>query len=328
MRHLLPYAQLVRLPNTFTAMADIILGALATGFLSARGSWLAKRLFAEEKSDLASVGQEMRSWGLLLCLLIASTFLYWSGMIWNDYFDLDQDRKERPGRPLASGRVTLGTARLLAAGLMIGGLLLTCLADCCSPTGRWISLPIALTLVICIFLYDGVLKATFAGPILMGLCRSMNILLGLSILGVWPDFWGWLIAIIIGIYIGGVTWFARTEASVSSQPILIGAAIAMLTSLLLALTVPALALERTTDAQPSRLFPYLLAAFGCYLGVAVIAAIRRPDPNRVQSAIKRAILGLVVLDALLASAFVGSFGLLLAALLIPGLFLGRWLYST
>jgi 4-hydroxybenzoate polyprenyltransferase len=307
MRHLLPYAQLVRLPNTFTAMADIFLGALATGLLLERPA-------------------------KFLCLLIASTLLYWSGMVWNDYFDLDQDRKERPGRPLASGRVSLRAAVWMGIGFMVMGVALAGIADWQYADKvneiRFRSLPISMLLVISIFLYDGMLKSTFAGPILMGLCRSLNILLGLSILGAWPDFWGWLLAIIVGIYIGGVTWFARTEAQVSSQPMLIGAAIAMLISLLLALTVPALALEKTTDAQPSRLFPYLLAGFGCYLGVAVIAAIRRPDPNSVQSVIKRAILGLVVLDALLASAFVGSFGLLLAALLIPGLFLGRWLYST
>jgi len=348
MRHLLPYAQLVRLPNTFTAMADVFLGALATGFLSDRGrwflnwlvtllpEWLVKMLetnfpagyISKADAPMASAGAEFRHWCMFFCLLAASTFLYWSGMVWNDYFDLDQDRKERPGRPLASGRVSLRAAVRLAVGLMVFGLLLTLAADFLSETGRWRSLPIALALVASIFLYDGLLKTTFAGPIVMGLCRSLNILLGLSILGAWPPFWGWLLAIIVGIYIGGVTWFARTEAHTSRQPMLIGAAIAMLISLLLALTVPALALERTTDAQPSRLFPYLLAAFGCYLGAAVIAAIRRPDPNRVQSAIKRAILGLVVLDALLASAFVGSFGLLLAALLIPSLFLGRWLYST
>src|SRR5271170_6826191 len=73
-----PYAQLVRLPNTFTAMADICLGALAAGILLER-------------------------WPVFVCLLVASTLLYWSGMVWNDYFDLEQDRKERPGRPLASG---------------------------------------------------------------------------------------------------------------------------------------------------------------------------------------------------------------------------------
>jgi 4-hydroxybenzoate polyprenyltransferase len=329
MNSLLPYAQLVRLPNTFTALADILLGALATRFLSDRGSWFLKSLFGDDKSGLANISQEMRNWCLLFCLLTASTFLYWSGMIWNDYFDLDQDRKERPGRPLASGRVSPRTARLLAGALMGAGVLLAALADFLSPTGRWVSTPIAVALVISIFLYDGVLKATFAGPIVMGLCRSLNILLGLSVVGAWPPFWGWLIAIVIGIYIGGVTWFARTEATVSSQPMLVGAAIAILASLLLALTVPALALESPRgEYEPSRLFLYLLTLFGAYLGVAVIAAIRRPDPTQVQPVVKRAILGLVVLDALLASAFVGSFGLLLAVLVIPGLFLGRWLYST
>jgi 4-hydroxybenzoate polyprenyltransferase len=305
MRHLLPYAQLVRLPNTFTAMADIFLGALATGLF-------------------------LQRWYVLLCLLGASTMLYWSGMIWNDYFDLDQDRKERPGRPLASGRVSLRAAALLASGLMVGGLLMALLAGIrIEENGlvlRWGSFAIAAVLVIAIFLYDGILKATFAGPILMGLCRSLNILLGLSILGASIPFSGWLIALIIGVYIGGVTWFARTEARVSSQPMLIGAAIAMLVSLLLALTVPAL--QAKDGYYPSNLFPYLLALFGCYLGVAVIAAIRRPDPSRVQPVIQRAILGLVVLDALFASAFVGTLGLLLVVLLIPGLFLGRWMYST
>lgn len=303
MMRILPYAQLVRLPNTFTAWADILLGALATGML-------------------------FRRFSVFLCLLVASTCLYWSGMIWNDYFDIDQDRKERPGRPLASGRISLRTAYWLAAGLMFAGLAFAFLGDCLIELGRVRSLVIAGLLVIAIFLYDGMLKATFAGPVMMGLCRFLNVLLGLSIFGASLPFWGWLLALIVGIYIGGVTWFARTEAQTSSQPMLIGAASAMLVALVLALTVPALALETTSDREPSGFFPYLLALFGGYLGIAVLAAIRRPDPSRVQPVIKRAILGLVVLDALLASAFVGSFGLLLAVLLIPGMILGRWLYST
>jgi 4-hydroxybenzoate polyprenyltransferase len=342
MRFLLPYAQLVRLPNTFTVIADIFLGALATGFLSGRGRWFLAALGSQvpeslrkwlpasfsSTTEVASVGAEFKQWCMLGCLMFASIFLYWSGMIWNDYFDLDQDRKERPGRPLASGRVTMRTAVYLAFGLMAAGLLLAFTADRLSPTGRWIAFPIAATLVAAIFLYDGLVKATIAGPIAMGLCRSLNILLGLSIVGEWPPFTGWLIALIVGIYIGGVTWFARTEARDSSRSMLIGAAIAMLISLVLSLAVPALVVERTSDLEPSRLFPYLLAGFGCYLGVAVIAAIRRPEPSRVQTVIVRAIMGLVVLDALLASAFVGSIGLLLVVLLIPGLVLGRWLYST
>jgi 4-hydroxybenzoate polyprenyltransferase len=309
MKQLLPYAQLVRLPNTFTAMADIALGALATGLILSR-------------------------WYVFLCLLTASTLLYWSGMIWNDLFDVTQDRKERPSRPLACGNVPMRTAFLLASACMVAALLLAGLADLLSAHAaetsiRFRSLPIAVMLVIAIFLYDGVFKASFAGPILMGTCRFLNILLGLSILGAWPPPWGWLVALVIGIYIAGVTWFARTEAQTSSKPVLIAAAIVMLISLLLALTVPAVALE-ASDAEfhPSRFFPYLLAIFGGYLGIAVLRAIRRPDPLRVQPVIKRAVMGLVILDALLVSAFVGSFGLILVILLIPGIILGRWLYST
>lgn len=309
MRNLLPFAQLVRLPNTFTAMADIFFGALVTGLILSR-------------------------WYVFFCLLGASTLLYWSGMIWNDYFDVAQDRRERPDRPLACGAVSMRTAFWLACGCMIGGLALAVLADALSAHAADVpmrprALPIAVMLVLAILLYDGVFKLTMAGPILMGLCRSLNILLGLTILGTWPPAWGWLVALVIGVYIAGVTWFARTEAQPSSQPVLIGAAVVMLIGLLLALAVPALALEaRDGEYYPSRLFPYLLALFGGYVGIAVLRAIRRPDPLRVQPAVKRAVLGLVVLDALLVSAFVGTIGLLLAVLLIPGIILGRWVYST
>jgi 4-hydroxybenzoate polyprenyltransferase len=307
MNRMLPYARLVRLPNTFTAQADIFLGALATGFLLSR-------------------------WNVLLCLLAASTLLYWSGMVWNDYFDLDQDRLERPGRPLAAGHVPLRVAFWLGVGLMLGGLLMALVACLFIETDvlaiRWRPLMVAGALVIAILLYDGVWKATWAGPVLMGLCRFLNVLLGLSILAGPLPFWGWLLALIVGTYIAGVTWFARTEARTSNQPMLIAAALVILASLTLALTMPALALETTPHAQVSRFFPYLLAAFGVYLGIAVLRAINRPDPNRVQPAVKRAVLGLIVLDALMASAFVDSLGLLLVVLLIPGMILGRWLYST
>ena len=82
------------------------------------------------------------------------------------------------------------------------------------------------------------------------------------------------------------------------------------------------------NIDTSLFFPYLLVAFAFYLGLAVVPAIRSPAPSRVQSAVKRALLGLVLLDALLASSLVGSFGLLLAVLILPGIYLGRWLYST
>ena len=165
----------------------------------------------------------------------------------------------------------------------------------------------------------------------MGSCRFLNVLLGLTVLGNFPPAWSLLLAAVVGIYVTGVTLFARTEATTSNPADLTTAAAVIGGSLLLALAVPALAQARPDDVREfssSLLFPYLLVAFAFYLGLAVMRAIRKPAPNHVQSAVKRALLGLVLLDALLASSVVGTLGLLLALLLLPGIYLGRWLYST
>ncbi len=305
MRSWLAYAQLVRLPNAFTAVADIVLGALVTGAL-ATAAYL----------------------GPFVCLLIASTLLYWAGMIWNDYFDLDEDRRDRPGRPLPSGRIGVGAAVGLGLTFLAGGVLFALLADLQAESVRFVSTSIAVCLVVAILLYDGALKETWLGPFVMGGCRFLNILLGLSVVGDFPPVWGLLLAAVVGLYIAGVTLFARTEARESNATDLTAAAAVIGGSLLLALAVPALAQARLADVTTSTLFPYLLVAFGFYLGLAVVPAIRTPVPRRVQSAVKRALLGLVLLDALLASSLVGTLGLLLALLLLPGLYLGRWVYST
>lgn len=293
---MLDFARLVRLPNAFTAMADICLGALVTGALP-------ERLVP------------------FLCLLVASTLLYSAGMVWNDYFDLDQDKRERPFRPLASGRVSLGLAAVLGSVLMVLGLAFAFLAA--RP-----AFYLGLALVAAIFLYDGVLKKTWAGPVLMGACRFFNVLLGLAVTGQAPGTWCVALALVVGIYIAGVTWFARTEAHVSNRNLLMIGAGLMLAGLLFALTVPPLAEAGGLEAHTAMAFPYLLAGFGYFVGSAVVPAIRQPIPQRVQAAVKRAVLGLVLLDAILATALVGLGGLVLVLLLVPARLLGRWVYST
>jgi 4-hydroxybenzoate polyprenyltransferase len=303
MKSLIPYAQLVRLPNVFTAMADIVLGYLVMLSLGAR-------------------------FGAFLCLLIASTLLYWAGMIWNDYFDLHEDRRDRPGRPLPSGRVAVSTAVWLGLGFFAGGVLFAFLADLQAAELHYVSTSIAVCLVVAILLYDGALKGTLVGPLVMGSCRFLNILLGLSVIGEFPPVWGLLMAAVVGLYVSGVTLFSRMEAKTSNPADLRVAAAVIAGSLVLALAVPSLAQARGADVTATPLFPYLLVVFAFVLGLAVVPAIRSPVPIRVQAAVKRALLGLVVLDALLASSLVGIFGLLLALLVLPGIYLGRWLYST
>jgi 4-hydroxybenzoate polyprenyltransferase len=175
-------------------------------------------------------------------------------------------------------------------------------------------------------MYDGWLKRTWAGPIAMGLCRFLNVLLGLSLSEI--EGWGVLLALVVGIYIAGVTWFARKEAGDSNPKLLLAAAGVMLAGLLLSLAVPAAANAAGLPHSTSPLFPYLVAGLGFYVGFPVIRAIENPSPARVQTAVKQAVLGLILLDTVLATALAGTLGILLALLLVPALYLGKWVYST
>src|SRR5947199_1133016 len=135
----LAYAQLVRLPNVFTALADIGMAALVSRALPAYAA-------------------------AVVLLLLASSCLYCAGMVWNDYFDQEQDRRERPFRPLPSGRASPGEAVRLAGGLMAAG------AGCAFLAGST-SFTISLLLIGAVLLYDCCLKRFWAGPIGMGVCR-------------------------------------------------------------------------------------------------------------------------------------------------------------
>src|SRR5438067_1880654 len=151
---LLPIARLLRLPNVFTAFADIPLGLCATVALS-------------KSLDDTFV------WKAAL-LLAASGCLYLAGMVWNDYFDYEEDKRDRPFRPIPSGRVSLRTAFWI-------GLVLLCVGwSCAAVTGKAGAL-IGLALVAAILAYDARIKRTQFGPLGMALCRFLNVLLGLSL---------------------------------------------------------------------------------------------------------------------------------------------------
>ena len=303
------YAQLVRLPNVFTAFADIALGVLATWQLT------------PEAFDKAWL------WNAL-CLLAASGCLYCGGMVWNDVFDLEQDKRERPFRPIPSGRVSRSAAAMFGVLLLAGGIGWSFLAGW--REGGWHRAPFltACILTVVILLYDRWLKRTWAGPLGMASCRFLNVLLGCSLAGNlgWP--WSVHLAMVVGTYIAGVTWFARSEARTSNRTALAGAAGVMAAGLLLALPAPVIASEFHLAPRTSFVFPYLLVALAFLIGFPVSKAISRPTPNHVQQAVKQTIMGLVVLDAALATALAGTIGLTILILLLPALYLGRWIYST
>lgn len=307
---LLAFAQLLRLPNVFTAFADIALAACV--------------VLAFNPAHVPAA-----FWGCFALLLLASGFLYLSGMVWNDVFDRNIDADERPFRPIPSGRVTVGIAVVLGILLMVLGVTFEGLST--APVGvTWNaeSFTLALVLVVSIFLYDAWLKHTWAGPVAMGWCRAANVALGLTLLGSLPadvePLTTRLLPAVVGIYIVAVTVLARNEAQTSRRGMLLLAAVLFVASFVMALFVRA----GLSGGYGSVLFPYLLVSFGFWIGLPIARAYRKPGPREVQRAVKRCILGLIVYDAILATAFIGLPGLLVLLLLPPALLLGKWVYST
>lgn len=312
------YLQLVRLPALFTAMADIFLGYLLTH-------------------------RTLQPTDGFVKLLIASSGLYLAGMVFNDVFDRKIDAEERPFRPIPSGRVPLKSATILGFLLVGTGLVAAWLAGTQS-------LLVALVLTAFIFLYDGLLKGTFAGPIAMGCCRIFNVLLGASFIDPAGHFamnlaWGDLrlppvlarpqlpAAIALGIYVIGVTWFARQEAQRSSR-IQLGGATAVINlglgSLALLITgVPGL-LRPWLGLAESQGVLFALLVIALILNRRLIVAIVNPVPEKVQPAVKTLLLSIIFLDAILVFFHTNSPGhaTMTAALILPALVLGRWVFVT
>ncbi|MEX0613912.1 MAG: UbiA family prenyltransferase, partial [Pirellulales bacterium] len=184
------WLKLLRLPNVFTAVADVTMGYLIT------------------HRNLEPVPH-------VALLITASCLLYLSGMVLNDVFDAEVDARDRPDRPIPSGRVPLRTATAVGWSMLTNGALVGWLTTII--TADWRPGAVGSALAVCVLLYDGVLKKTPAASLLMGACRALNVLLGMSLA---PTAWNhahFLIALGVGVFIVGVTIFARTEAGPSSR---------------------------------------------------------------------------------------------------------------
>ncbi|MFM9965909.1 MAG: UbiA family prenyltransferase [Planctomycetaceae bacterium] len=302
---LIAYLRLLRLPTAFTALADIFLGFLLTN----------QTLTGDDgPSPLPSF--------LLLCG--ASAGLYLSGMVFNDYFDRLIDAQERPDRPIPSGLISSASAFRLGLGLMLVGVV--CAACVGMPT-----LAVAAMLCVLIIGYDGGLKKTLLGPLVMGSCRVGNVLLGASAVGSLAEVFQQPqlpLALGLGTYIVGVTLFARQEATVSRRGALVAAA------LVINLGVVALALfvnKSETVVADHRLPALGILAMTLFtLDRRLAVAIVQPTPDVVQLAIKVLLLSLVMLDATLIYAFNVNVELAMAtvALLIPAIGLSRLIAMT
>lgn len=298
------FAELIRLPNLFTAIADV-----AMGFLFVREFVAA---------DLS----------LLALLAGGSVFLYAGGTTLNDVFDYRADLELRPERPLPSGRIGRGLARWLGLEFLFVGAAAAWLAA--YFLGSLLPGIVGTLLVGCILLYDGWAKRTPLGPAAMGGCRMLNVLLGMSV----ADFaWReaeWVVAVALGVYVAGVTWFARTESRTSNRWQLGAATGVMLAGIGLLGTLPEWFrwIQPPFQDEPSRWY-LLMGMLGMLIGWRCVRAVFDPRPYFVRNAVRQAILSIVVLDAACACAARGLWAAIaILLLLVPTMAAGQWFEST
>ncbi|GIG92694.1 SCO3242 family prenyltransferase [Plantactinospora endophytica] len=288
-------AELVRAPAALSVPGDVVAGAAAADALDRRVPGLAG----------------------------ASVLLYWAGMAANDWADRELDAKERPERPIPSGRVSPGFALGVSAGLTAAGIGLAGLAG-----GRR-ALAVAVPLAGAVWAYDLRAKNTPAGPAVMAACRGLDVLLGASggrVARAVPA------ALTVAAHTYTVTELSRREVSGATRALpaatLAGTA---------AVAAAAVARPRTADPAAASgspnwrtLVPAALAGwYGLQYGAAQARVAADPQASKVRAAVGAGITGLPALQgALVARAGAAVLGVAVAAAAPLGRRLARLVSPT
>ena len=272
----------MRPANLVTAVADVLAG-------------LSLAVLAGNASPLAT--------GQPVWFLVGSTVgLYGGGVVLNDVFDAQLDAVERPERPIPSGRVTLSQASALGVGLLVLGI---ALALFYSPATGGIA---ALIAGLAVF-YDRFGKhVAWFGPVNMGLCRGVNLLLGVGASGTSAVLALWWLALVPVVYIAAITMISRGEVHGSSRKTLYIAAG-------LYLLVSSAQLIVANHAQALLLTVGFVFLHLFLIGKPLIEAIQNPVGPNIGRAVKSGVLSLIVMDAAWVS-ISGNWPLALGTLLL------------
>lgn len=143
-------------------------------------------------------------------LILGASLVYAGGCFLNDACDHQFDAEHRPERPIPRGVLTLPQAWLL--GLIQLGIGTWALITGAGCAWHW-----AVALMGCILAYNWLHKKTAFGIVLMGGCRTLLwITAATAATGMSPAPLLYLWAITVGLYVVGISWFARTESLMKS----------------------------------------------------------------------------------------------------------------
>ena len=295
------WLQLLRVPNLLTVPGDPLAGFLLACAAGARGTIAAAATAAG-----------------------VSLLLYSAGLLLNDCFDLAEDRRDRPTRPLPAGEVRPAAAVVAAVvliALACAGAIWTGLA----------AAAVAAAIVILVVAYDaGVKRIAFVGPVAMGACRGLSLCLGAAAAGGFDALTRPSVltsAALLTAYIAAVTLIAARE----TQSVRVGAK----------RWAPAAVLVIWATALAVLRMPTLPSGWIAMIAIALLAvgwAVRcgwalagRPPAREVQKTIGMLLRNLLVVQAMVAAAIFWP-GVLVAAGLLAarpaGSVLARRFYES
>lgn len=283
------FLQLMRPANIVTAVADVLAGIAVSGFLS-------------------NVNLSLDTVYPVILLCISTIGLYGGGVVFNDVFDAALDKVERPERPIPKGIITIGEATTLGVILLITAIITATIVS--ETSGLF-----ALSICVAALIYNKWAKHhSLVGPLNMGLCRGLNLLLGISTVASALQQW-WFIALVPIIYIAAITMISRGEVHGGSKRTLYFA------TLLYSMVIGCVLLLSFINGMLWGTIIFLLP-FAWMIFSELIKAIQNPLPQNIGRAVRAGVIALILMNAAWAAAFGALCFALVIILLLP---LSLWL---
>ena len=287
------YLLLIRLPNVFTTPSNILAGYFAA--------------VAVAEADGVH----------LIALMISSGLLYIAGIILNDYFDIEIDKRERPRRPLPSGNISKTRALVIA---IIALLIANTIALILSP----VSLAVSLALTLAIIAYDYKLKHGLSGPFAMGGTRFLNVIYGASPVLLYLDNQSYVIVGVAAgslfLYTISITVLSKKETGTERPNSTI------VYFIVLGIISAVLALGLLLHLQWA--FLLNLSLFAVVMIITFKQYLAKELPS-VQKAVRNMVISIILLDSVFITGTAGlPYGLATLLLIAPAVALARKLYVT